>query len=308
MWKLALVAVGFFFLWVLLLYLRRLRDIHACARAGMVDRARRLLDESPERREARNGAGELPAHQAAKYGQVEVLRLLSERGADLAATTPEGVTPLHLAAGFGEEAAVRFLLERGVPVDAREELGMTPHMAARAGGHEAIATLLAAAGADADAIPLLVRAPDGHLVMPVRDDDPLMTHAVERARESLPVLRALLAERSGDATVKFAFRTDQGEIEHLWGRLVELGDRTFRVEVRTRPLAHRGRLDRDQEEPLEVLEDWQVLLDDGRIRGGFGTQATIARVRTQLGRLPRELAAQVPLFIDRDPEDGLAGG
>jgi hypothetical protein len=50
--------------------------------------------------------------------------------------------------------------------------------------------------------------------------------------------------------------------------------------------------------PLADLEDWHVLLPDGRIRGSFTTRAQIQICRTTGQRIPRELRGIEGLLVD----------
>jgi uncharacterized protein YegJ (DUF2314 family) len=58
----------------------------------------------------------------------------------------------------------------------------------------------------------------------------------------------------------------------------------------------------NRQHPVSDIEDWQVQLRDGRIRGGFGYQVMFYRTKEKLGQLPRELAAHQERFVDHDIE------
>ena len=91
-----------------------------------------------------------PLHVAGRAGRGEVVAMLVEAGADVAAVTGTGAAPLHFAAAAGDVGAVTALVRGGADVDAREpEWGQTPLMfAAALGRTNAVVTLLEA-GADA---------------------------------------------------------------------------------------------------------------------------------------------------------------
>jgi ankyrin repeat protein len=57
--------------------------------------------------------GWTPLHVAAAQGNVEVVRILVEHGADTTALTEDGRTPLLLAAEVGNAEIVRILVENG---------------------------------------------------------------------------------------------------------------------------------------------------------------------------------------------------
>jgi hypothetical protein len=94
---------------------------------------------------ALNAAGETPLMMAALHGnRVWVLKLL-ERGARL---HQAGWSPVHYAATGPDVEVLRMLLDRGAPVDARSPNGSTPLMMASRYGSEASVDLLLARGAD----------------------------------------------------------------------------------------------------------------------------------------------------------------
>lgn len=298
--KYILAVAGVVILFMVIRFVRALGDVHACARTGRVDRLRGLLSKSPELIKAVNSEGETPVHQAAKYGEMEALRFLIEQGGDVNAKTTQGVTPLHLAAGFGELEVVKYLLEKVAEVDPKEKTGMTPINAAQAGNHQAIIDVLKQAGANPDSVPAVGQLGGSHFVAPIADDDPLMIKATQKARQALPTLRQLFKELPRNTMVKFAFQTDSGQTEHLWGDLLELDDEKFKVRVRTPPARHKGKFEKVQQRAVSEIEDWQVEQRDGRIRGGYGYQVVFHRTKEQIGQLPKELADHEGRFIDHD--------
>ena len=96
---------------------------------------------------------------AAGGGRLEVLRLLLERGADVAHADKTGTTALMFASkewprdrrDRADEASwkaiVRLLLERGADVAHADDFGWTALIHASSGGHEATAQLLLARNA-----------------------------------------------------------------------------------------------------------------------------------------------------------------
>lgn len=57
----------------------------------------------------------------ARKGDVEAVKRLLDKGANVNARSPYGVTPLWLAARLGHAAVVRLLVERGADVNAKED-------------------------------------------------------------------------------------------------------------------------------------------------------------------------------------------
>ncbi len=279
------------------------RDVHACARTGAVKRLRALLEKTPALVKAVNAQGETPVHQAAKYNAVEALRLLVEQGGDVNARAKRGETPLHLAAAFGALEAVKTLLEKGAEVDPKEATGVTPIMGAQVGSHQEVVDMLRRAGADAEAVPPVVDLGGGHFWAPIATDDPLLAKAAERARQTLPTLRQLFKELPRDAMVKFAFEAEGGQVEHVWGDLLELTEETFKVRVRAPPTTAGAKLEKVQRRAVREIEDWQVQQKDGRIRGGFTTLVAFLRTKEKLGRLPEAMAAHEGRYVNHPLAD-----
>lgn len=92
-------------------------------------------------------------HNAAKYGNLQMVKLLLEAGAkkDAPDTGVQGRTPLHCAAENGHLDVVRLLVEAGANMDQpMTEGGSTPLHWAAENGHLDVARLLVEAGANKD--------------------------------------------------------------------------------------------------------------------------------------------------------------
>ncbi len=115
------------------------------ARRGEVEVVRSLLDGGADVNAAR-GDGLTALHAAAERGHLDVVKLLISAGAELDAGTRIGrYTPLHLAGRGGHGRVVGALVEAGADVNATtSNTGVTPvHLAAAAvGGETSVATLL----------------------------------------------------------------------------------------------------------------------------------------------------------------------
>ena len=76
--------------------------------------------------------GWTPLHCALYYEQKEVAKVLIAKGADVNATNTSGVTPLHLSVGFGGTYISELLISAEANVNAMDNRGNTPlHYAAR---------------------------------------------------------------------------------------------------------------------------------------------------------------------------------
>jgi len=123
------------------------------ARRGEVEVVRSLLDGGADVNAAR-GDGLTALHAAAERGHLDVAKLLISAGAELDAGTRIGrYTPLHLAGRGGHGRVVGALVEAGADVNATtSNTGVTPvHLAAAAVGGETSVTTLLDHGADVNA-------------------------------------------------------------------------------------------------------------------------------------------------------------
>jgi ankyrin repeat protein len=93
-------------------------------RAGDRESFARLLKENPEAAKLRGKGGATPLMYAAIYGDLDSMRQLVDRGADVNAANQAGATALMWAADDLEKA--RFLLEHGADPNATSEIQRTP--------------------------------------------------------------------------------------------------------------------------------------------------------------------------------------
>lgn len=92
-----------------------------------------------------NQARESALMYAALHGEIDLVRRLVERGAQV---NHPGWTPLHYAATTGQIEIIEFLLEMNAYIDAASESGTTPLMLAARGNQTRAARLLVERGAD----------------------------------------------------------------------------------------------------------------------------------------------------------------
>lgn len=152
----------------------------------------------------------------------------------------------------------------------------------------------------------LFASPFDHLgSMPIANDDPLMLAAIEKAKESWPQFLSIYPDHKEDSIVKFRLRTTDGEIENVWGDLLELGADTADVYLRTPPVGEVDIPDRRMTVPRDDIIDWQVEYHDGTLRGGFSLQATYRIFEREEGHLPPEFLEQLGRYRDLDERGGL---
>ena len=122
--------------------------IHFAAFAGNVEVAKLLLDRGAGiNRRANTKFLNTPLQVALLTAQEKMAELLVARGADVRIEQAEGFTALHEAAQIGSETVVKLLLDAGANPSARAKDGRTPLGIARKERHEAVARLLESRGA-----------------------------------------------------------------------------------------------------------------------------------------------------------------
>lgn len=137
----------------------------------------------------------------------------------------------------------------------------------------------------------------GHLgAVSVAHDDPLMLAAVDQARHTWSTFLRLYREHPQASIVKFKLGTKSGEIENVWGELVELRGDEANVSLRTPPVTEPDLRDPRMTIQVSDIIDWQVMFPDGTLRGGFTQQATFRIIERDRGRLPRKYAEQLARY------------
>ncbi|KAF4819142.1 Vegetative incompatibility protein HET-E-1 [Colletotrichum siamense] len=117
------------------------------ARYGRVEIVRLLLDTNAAL-EAKTGNGETALTVAATKGHDAVVQLLLDREANIEAARSDGSTPLAIAADEGHVRITRLLLDHGANTEARDREHYTPLLLAARRTHHHVVQLLVDHGAD----------------------------------------------------------------------------------------------------------------------------------------------------------------
>lgn len=124
-------------------------ELHEAARKGDLLLVKSILAKGMPI-DAVDDQGLTPLHHAASAGKLEVVQLLSLRGAKINARAKSGVAPLYMAVTGSHVAVVRYLLSGGADPKLTDQRGGTAlHVSSQKGGalQVQIATLLLANGA-----------------------------------------------------------------------------------------------------------------------------------------------------------------
>ena len=125
-------------------------NIWEAAALGRDERVAELLREDRSLANAWSPDGFTPVGLAAFFGHASTACLLVDAGADVGAVARNEmkVQPLHAAAAAKEIDIVRILLDRGADPNARQQVGYTALMECARGGRDDMVSLLLEHGAD----------------------------------------------------------------------------------------------------------------------------------------------------------------
>jgi ankyrin repeat protein len=147
-------------------------DIFDASSTGDINRVRELAEAFPESIHAYSSDGFYPLGLAAFFGHRQIAEYLLDSGADVnqAADNAFKVAPIHAAVSNGDIETVRLILERGADINARQQNGFTALHGAAGAGRADLVELLLAHGADRHALtddgktPAAVAAERGHTI------------------------------------------------------------------------------------------------------------------------------------------------
>jgi hypothetical protein len=126
------------------------KSLYQAIMARDIDRIKSIISKGADVN-AKDRQGWTSLHTALWYGNNEMVELLISEGADVNARDDSGNTPLHFAAMKGNSDAANLLIEKGANINAKTNAEQTPLMFAADYGHKEIVELLISKGADVNA-------------------------------------------------------------------------------------------------------------------------------------------------------------
>jgi uncharacterized protein len=124
--------------------------LHFASFAGNVENIRLLLDRGADiHARAKSRFRNTPLQVALLTGQYEAAKLLLERGADVLDRQSKGFAAIHEAAFLGRNDLVQLLLDHGAEINSRTDDGRTAISEALRGNHPECVEFLKAKGAAA---------------------------------------------------------------------------------------------------------------------------------------------------------------
>ena len=132
----------------------------------------------------------------------------------------------------------------------------------------------------------------------VDGNDPRILLAKSRAHSEMKRFRRYLQEGEHHCFVKFPLEVGAGDIEHVWA-VVHSHDRgVFNVSLASDPLKD-PELSTDRFTVAESnVEDWQVMISENEIRGGFSVRAIAEIMQADGYRISREHRKMLEAFVD----------
>jgi ankyrin repeat protein len=125
------------------------RPLVLAAEKGNIDIVKLLLEHGADVNGTESKYGSAPLHFAAQKGYLDVVKLLLDYGADINQLNDQGTTPLHFAAEGGNIDIVKLLLEEGAEdINDTNDHGNTPLNFAAINGHIDVVKLLVESGAN----------------------------------------------------------------------------------------------------------------------------------------------------------------
>jgi ankyrin repeat protein/beta-lactamase regulating signal transducer with metallopeptidase domain len=131
------------------------KSLHEAAADGDIEQVKLLISKGADVN-AKDKSG-TALHHACEKGRTEVVRLLISYGANVNASSIDAIKPLHYAAISGDKQTVELLLSKGADINAKDWDGRTPlfqAMASPAAGRREVVELLVAKGAKIPALHL----------------------------------------------------------------------------------------------------------------------------------------------------------
>ena len=132
------------------------KTLHEAAAAGDIEQVKLLISKGADV-DAKDKLGRTALHCASEKGHAEVAKLLISQGADVNAMDRNLAKPLHYAVMRGEKQTVELLLSKGADINAKNRDGRTPlfeAMKSSAAGRKEVVELLASKGAKVPALHL----------------------------------------------------------------------------------------------------------------------------------------------------------
>ena len=122
------------------------QSLQAAIAKGDYGNALKMIEQGVDIEAKDPGAGASALHYAVMKGEMPLVGLLIQRGADVNSRTKSGTTPLHTAVLYRRTEIAEYLIQKGADVNARSPSGATPLGLAIAADYHTLAMMLRSHG------------------------------------------------------------------------------------------------------------------------------------------------------------------
>lgn len=121
----------------------------------------------------------------------------------------------------------------------------------------------------------------------IEPDNALLLAAKDRSEATIDTLEALYPANTNNTFVRFTFGKPGEEGIHIWAKVSELATDHVTIDLTTVDKGLRLPIQgKEMQLSIDQIEDWIIDLPNGKIRGGFTTQALL------ISKMNAEVAAK----------------
>ncbi len=121
---------------------------------------------------------------------------------------------------------------------------------------------------------------------------PELEASIVKAKDTMPEFIREVEKGIDGAFVKFPLKTPQGLTEHIWAYVHFYKDDRFNVSLANTLVDEQEQSKGRRDVPLEEVEDWQIMLPNGSIRGAYSLAALFEYWTRQGNRLTPHMKQQ----------------
>lgn len=122
--------------------------------------------------------------------------------------------------------------------------------------------------------------------------------SMENAKSTMPYFLEQVDKNTDNAYVKFPLKTPDDTVEHIWGYVHLFKDGVFNVSLVNKPYDDRIDASGRRDVEIDAVEDWQIMLPDGKIKGAYSLVALFNHYESSGKKLNRKMRKQKSQFLD----------
>jgi hypothetical protein len=133
----------------------------------------------------------------------------------------------------------------------------------------------------------------------VDSESPELLEAGKRAGNTLPYFVDQVRRHVDEAYIRFSQATDEGSAYSMWGYVHHYENGVFNVSPVNEPYSKKREFGKRIDVPESAVEDWQIIQDDGRIKGAHTYVGAFQYLERTGVWLNRALRKQKTLLVDK---------